>query len=251
MIPIKTKAEVERMRESGKRLAWVLAQTLKKIKPGVSLKELDSLAESLIEKQKGKPSFKMVPNYYWATCLNINEGVVHGIPDEYRIKDGDLVSLDVGIFYQGFHADMARTIRVGGGQVEDDNFLKAGKKALKEATKAAKAGNHLGHISKAIEREIRKAGFSPVKALTGHGIGRKLHEEPQILCFLEGEIKETPRLSSGMTLAIEVIYIQGKPGVVLDRDGWTVNAANGKKAGLFEDTVLVTDKGGKALTKLK
>ncbi len=251
MIPIKTKAEVERMRESGKRLAWVLAQTLKKIKPGVSLKELDSLAESLIKKQKGKPSFKMVPNYHWATCLNINEGVVHGIPDEYQVKDGDLVSVDVGIFYRGFHADMARTIKIQGNQIQDDNFLKVGKRALKEATKAAKAGNHLGHISKAIEREIRKGGFSPVKALTGHGIGKKLHEEPQIPCFLEGEIKETPRLSSRMTLAIEVIYIQGKPGVVLDRDGWTVNAANGEKAGLFEDTVLVTDKGGKALTKLE
>jgi methionyl aminopeptidase len=251
MIPIKTMAEAERMREGGQRLAWVLTQTLKRIKPGVSLKELDGLAESLIEKQKGKPSFKMVPNYHWATCLNINEGVVHGIPGKYQIKDGDLVSLDVGIFYQGFHTDMARTVKIQSGQIQDNNFLKAGKRALKEATKAARAGNRLGHISKAIEREIRKAGFSPVKALTGHGVGKRLHEEPQIPCFLEGEIKETPQLSSGMTLAIEVIYIQGKPGVVLNRDGWTVTAAKGKQAGLFEDTVLVTVKGGEALTKLK
>jgi methionyl aminopeptidase len=254
MIPIKTKDEIKRMREGGKRLAWVLDLTLKRVKPGVSLKELDQLAESLIEKQKGKPSFKMVPNYHWATCININEGVVHGIPGSYQLKDGDLISLDVGIFYQGFHTDMARTVRLqdsGFGRVQDDNFLKAGKKALKEATKAARTSNHLGRISEAIEREIRKAGFSPVKALTGHGVGKKLHEEPQIPCFLEGEIKETPRLSSGMTLAIEVIYIQGESGVVLDQDGWTVNAANGKRAGLFEDTVLVTDKGGKVLTKLK
>lgn len=251
MIPIKTQAEIDRMREGGRRLAWVLEETLKAVRPGVSLKKLDQLAESLIEKQKGKPSFKMVKNYHWATCINVNEGVVHGIPGDYRLKKGDFVSLDIGLFYKGRHADMARTIRVGDGKRETDknNFLKAGAQALVEAIKVAKEGNQLGHISRAIEGEIKKAGFNPVKALTGHGVGKKLHEEPQIPCYLEGKIEKTPRLFSGMVLAIEVIYTQGKTDIVLDADGWTVKTADNKLAGLFEDTVLVLSKSGEALTR--
>lgn len=247
MIPIKTRGEIERMREGGRKLAGVLDQVLRAVKPGVTLKELNQLAGSLIEKRGGKPSFKMVKGYNWATCININQGVVHGVPGNYRLRNGDLVSIDIGMFYKGLHTDIARTIPV---QTKNDIFLKTGEKALKKAIKATKPGNRVGHISKAIEKEIKKAGFSPVKALTGHGVGKKLHEDPRIPCFLKGKIERTSELAPGMTLAIEVIYTQGKPDVVLASDGWTVKTADRSPAGLFEDTIVVTAKGGRVLTKL-
>jgi len=259
MIPIKSAKEIEIMREGGKRLARVLEQTLKEIKPGVSLRDLDQLAESLIEKNKGKPSFKMVEGYDWATCINVNQGVVHGIPGNYRLKKDDLVSLDLGMFYKGLHTDAARTIRVKdlpagkAGQESrrvKDKFLTAGRGALGAAIKATKPGNRVGHISAAIEKEIIKARLIPIKALTGHGIGKKLHEPPQIPCFLRGKIEETPKLKPGMTLAIEVIYTQGKPGVVLKNDSWTVETADNQLAGLFEDTIAETTKRALNLTKL-
>ncbi len=255
MIPIKTKDEIKRMKEGGKRLAWVMAKALGQVKSGVRLSKLDKLAESLIEKQKGKPSFKMVKNYHWATCINVNQGVVHGIPNEYRLKKGDLVSLDMGFFYKGLHTDAAKTVLVGKNLpnretivVSIGRFLETGEKALKEAVKAVRPGNRVGHISQAIQEAIKKSGFNSIKALTGHGVGKKLHEEPQIPCYLEGAIEKTPNLEAGMTLAIEIIYTQGKPDVVLDPDGWTVRTADGKPAGLFEETVSVTDRGGEVLT---
>jgi len=255
MIPIKSAKEIEIMREGGKRLARVFDQVLDAIKPGVSLKKLDQLAESLIEKEGGKPSFKMVKGYNWATCINVNQGVVHGIPGNYRLKDGDVISVDIGMFYKGLHTDMARTLRVRtkkqkNGKTKNGVFLRAGKKALKEAIKATKPGNRVGHISAAIEKETRKARWTPIKALTGHGVGKKLHEEPQIPCFLRGEIKDTSLLKPGMTLAIEVIYTQGKPDIALREDGWTVETADGQLAALFEDTIAVTDKGPLNLTRL-
>jgi len=251
VIPIKTKEEIKKMREGGRRLAWVMDKVLKQVKSGVRLIELDKLAESLIEKQKGKLSFKMVRNYHWTTCININQGIVHGIPDDYRIRTNDVVSVDIGMFYHGLHTDMARTIRVKERERKrkEDKFLLAGTRALGRAIKAARAGNRLGHVSQAIEKEIRKSGLSPVKVLTGHGVGKKLHEEPQIPCYLEQKIGVTPKLVLGMTLAIEVIYTRGRPDIVLEPDGWTVKTADGSLAGLFEDTVVVTDEGGEVLTK--
>lgn len=246
MIPLKSAKEIKIMREGGKRLAWVFKQL--KIKPGMSLKEIDSLVEKLIEKQKGKPSFKTVEGYFWATCLNINQGVVHGVPTNYRLKKGDMLSIDIGIFYKGFHTDKAETIRVGR-KNQNEKFLKTGRRALSKAVDAAQPGNRVGHISQAIEKEIEKYGFQPIRALVGHGVGKKLHESPQIPCFLKGEITETEKLKPGMVLAIEVIYTQRKHKVVVNDDGWTVETADGKSAGLFEDTVAVTKKGPLVLTR--
>jgi len=255
MIPIKTEKEIKIMKEGGQKLALVFAEVVKRIKPGVSLKKLDDLAEELIIKQGGFPSFKTVKGYHWTTCININEGVVHGIPNDYQIKEGDLVSLDMGMLYKGFHTDMARTLCVrmqnSKCKSQDEKFLEAGREALKAAIKAAKAGNRVGHISAAIEKVIRKAGFSPVEDLTGHGVGKKLHEDPQIPCFLAQPINKTPVLQPGMTLAIEVIYTWGKPDLVLAEDGWTIKTADGKPAGLFENTVLITKKEPVILTDLE
>lgn len=255
MIPIKTEKEIKIMKEGGQKLALVFAEVVKRIKPGVALKKLDDLAGELIIKQGGFPSFKTVKGYHWTTCININEGVVHGIPNDYQIKEGDLVSLDMGMLYKGFHTDMARTLCVrmqnSKCKSQDEKFLEAGREALKAAIKAAKAGNRVGHISAAIEKVIRKAGFSPVEDLTGHGVGKKLHEDPQIPCFLAQPINKTPVLQPGMTLAIEVIYTWGKPDLVLAEDGWTIKTADGKPAGLFENTVLITKKEPVILTDLE
>ena len=245
-----------RVKEGGKRLSWVLDQILKEVKPQVALWQLDKLAENLIKKQGGQPSFKMVPGYRWTTCININEGVVHGIPGEYRLQENDLVSIDMGMFYPpagGFHTDMARTIRVKeqeSRRVKSDEFLEVGEKALEKAIKAAKAGNRVGHISQAMEEVIRKAGFSPIEVLTGHGIGEKLHEEPQIPCLLSEKLEKTPLLENGMVLAVEVIYAQGEPEVVLNHDGWTIKTADGKLAGLFEDTIVIDKDKPLVLTQL-
>lgn len=250
MIPIKTDKEIEIMREGGKRLAWVCKQVLREVKPGVKLAELDLFAEALIKKQDGLPSFKTVKNYRWATCINLNQGVVHGIPDETRIKVGDLASLDLGMLYQGFHTDMARTVRIKNSEfrIKNSEFLEVGKKALKAAIQKARPGNRVGDISAAIEREIRQAGFRPVKTLTGHGIGRQLHEQPPIPCFFKGKVNKTPRLRQGMTLAIEVIYVQGNPDLIIKNDNWTMETADGSLAGLMEDTIAVTAKGPLVIT---
>ncbi|MFZ5365671.1 MAG: type I methionyl aminopeptidase [Patescibacteria group bacterium] len=254
MIPLKSKKEIEIMVEGGKRLRQVLEHVLKNLKPGITTLQLDKQAEEKILAFGGKPSFKMVPGYAWATCITVNEEVVHGIPGERKIKEGDVVGVDMGMYYKGFHTDMAETIKIKNEKLkikneETERFLETGRKALEEAIKMAKAGNYLGQISKTIEGEIKKAGFSPVRALTGHGIGRILHEEPQIPCFLEGRVEKTPKLKKGMTLAIEVIYNLGLPEVVLTSDGWTIKTKDGKISGLFEETVAVTANDPLVLTK--
>ncbi len=232
------------MKEGVKRLRRTLRRVLNKAKPGIRLSQLDKLAESLIEKQKGLPSFKMVPGYKWATCININQGVVHGIPDNYRLKENDVISIDMGMKFGGLNVDEAWTVLVNSEQSTVNSqkikeFLAAGVKALKEAIKVAKAGNRVGHISLAIEKEIKKSGFSPIQALTGHGVGRKLHEEPKIPCYLQEKIVVTPLLKPGMTLAIEVIYSKGRPELILKNDDWTLETADGSLAALFEKTVFV------------
>lgn len=260
MIPIKTSQEIEKMREGGKILAKILEEIKKEVKSGITTLELDKRAEELIKKAGGKPSFKMVPKYRWSTCVCVNEVVVHGVPGDYELKEGDILGVDIGLFYKGFHTDMAWTLRVqtqnsrfAVGQAklktQNDKFLEVGKKALDEAIKMSKVGNRVGHISKAIQDTIEVAGFSPVRALVGHGIGKILHEEPQIPCFLRGKLSKTPKLKAGMTLAIEIIYNQGLPEVeYLNDDGWTIKTADGKLSGLFEHTVAVLEGGPEILT---
>ena len=241
MIPLKTKSEIEMMKEGGQRLAEVMKEILSEVKPGRALFQINQKIEELILKKGGQPSFKMVPDYHWASCLNVNQGVVHGVPGDYRLKENDFLSLDIGLFFKGFHTDMSRTIKVSAGKNkgQSDEFLKVGERALKKAIEAARVGHHVGHLSQAMEKEIRKAGFSPIEVLTGHGVGRKLHEAPPIPCLLWGPLKSTPKLQAGMTLAVEVIYAQGSPEVVLASDNWTIETADGQLAGLFEETIVI------------
>jgi len=246
-IPLKSDQEIATMRLGGRKLASVMAQLLEKTKPGVTTAELDQTADRLIKKAGGKPSFKMVKNYHWATCININDGVVHGIPNDYRIKPDDLVSLDVGIYYQGFHTDMAWSVYLGNNP-DKRQFLRSGETTLNRAIAAARPGSRLGSISKAIESSLRKTGLNPVVELTGHGVGRSLHEEPMIPGWLKRKISSTPLLQPGMVLAIEIIYTQGQPRISLSSDGWTFTTHDHSLAGLFEKTIAVTPTGPLLIT---
>lgn len=239
------------MQEGGRRLAKVFLAVLPQIKPGATLTYINHLVEEEITKAGGELSFKMVAGYRWASCINLNQGVVHGVPKDRKVKEDDLVSLDAGFFYRGFHTDRAETIIAGQKKTKEKiKLVEAGKEALKQAIIQAKPANRVGHISRAIETSLTGAGFNPVRSLIGHGIGKKLHQEPAIPCYLEGKIEETPELLVGMNLAIEVIYTAGNPDLVELEDGWTIETADGKIAGLFEETVAVTGKGPQVLTEL-
>jgi len=249
MIPLKTKKQQVIMRSGGKKLARVMKQVLGGVEPGVRLEDLERAAEKLVKKAGGRPSFKMVPGFSWASCLNLNEGVVHGVPSKRKIKKGDLLSVDLGFFYQGHHTDMARSLLVGGGQSRDkERFLLIGKQVLAQVIRVAKSGNRIGHLSMVVESGLRKEGLFPVRDLTGHGIGKELHQEPSIPCFLGQPIEKTPLIKPGMTLAIEVIYTQKQAQLEIEEDGWTVKTTNGVLAGLFEDTILVTANEAEVLT---
>lgn len=246
MIPLKTPQEIEIMRAGGRKLRQVLEKVLSVVKPGITTAQLDKIAEAEILRLGGQPSFKKVPGYSWSSCLTINEEVVHGIPGGKKIQSGDTLGVDVGIYFKGFHTDLATTIEVGG---RETKFLAAGRKALETAIRKAKVGNYVGDISLAIQQTLKEVGYSPVEVLTGHGVGKALHEEPAIPCFLRNSREKTPQLKAGMTLAIEVIYNQGSSEVLLAEDGWTIVTKDGKISGLFEETVAVTGSGPLILTR--
>lgn len=249
MISIKSPKEMETMKEGGKKLGGIKRELQKLIKPGIKPSEVDKKAEELIKKAGGEPSFKMVDGYSWATCINVNEGVVHGIPGGKAFKEGDLVSVDVGMFYKGFHTDTSFTVGVGKIDEEKKKFLEIGRKALSEAIKEVRPGRRVAHISRAMQNVLEKEGYSSVRSLTGHGIGEGLHEMPQIPCFWEGDIRNSERLREGMALAVESIYALGSPNLVLSsEDNWTIATRDGKISGLFEDTVLVTAQGPLVIT---
>lgn len=236
------------MRQGGNILAEARRTLVYAVKPGITLAELDLLAETLISKAGAAPSFKMVPGYQHATCITVNEGVVHGIPNGRKIKEGDVVSIDIGVFYKGFHTDAATTLVAGKVSGSDRKFLTIGRKALEKAIAQARAGNRVGHISRAIQETVESKGYCCIRSLTGHGVGTSLHESPMIPCFQNGAIKDTQALVSGQTLAIEIIYTQGSHEVVTADDGWTVLMKDKMKSGLFEETVLVTDNEPEVLT---
>ena len=248
---IKTEAEIEVMRQGGEKLARIRESLREKVREGVNAWEVEELAGRLIKKEGAEASFKMIKGYSWATCVNINEGLVHGIPKKDVVfKKGDVVSVDLGIYYNGFHTDTSFTKAINP-DAKIANFLQTGKVAIRKAIDSAHPGNFVYDISEAIETPIKKAGFSPIRALVGHGVGRALHEEPQIPCFVPGVKGSSPKLLAGAVLAIEVMYCLGRPDVVLNNDGWTISTADGKMSALFEDTVAVTNKGPIVLTTLE
>lgn len=261
MTLVKTAAEIGILKICGRKLAEIRQRVLDDIKPGAVPLQIDNLANKLIQEAGGRPSFMTVKDYKWATCINVNDEVVHGIPRDKPLTEGDVVGIDVGLFYKGFHTDTSWTKVVGGqktengGQISEDKrrierFLEIGEEALKKAIDQAKVGNRVGHISKAIQDTIEEAGYSVVRSLVGHGIGKKLHEPPQIPGVLTRKIEDTSALQQDMVLAIEVIYNMGKPEITYkNNDGWTLATLDGSISGLFEETVAVTAKGPIVLTR--
>ncbi len=259
MIDIKNKKEISLMGEGGRILAKVLNELLQNIKPGVSELELDRLAEKLIKRYEAEPGFKKVPGYNYSICVSTNNVVVHGVPTNYKFKEADVVGVDCGVFYKGFHTDAAETLRVSTINKQQltnnkkdriDKFLETGKEALNEAIKVAKPGNRVGHISKTIQEIVEGAGYSVVKSLVGHGVGRDLHEEPEVPGYLNEKIEKTPILKEGMTLAIEVIYNMESENVMYKgEDNWTIATETGGLSGLFERTIAITKGGPLILTK--
>ena len=253
MIDYKTDEEIEIMRKGGIILSEVMDLLLRTAKVGVSMAELDRLAESEIEKRGAEPSFKKVPGYKWSICACINEIVVHGIPGNYKIRAGDAVGIDCGVYYEGFHTDVSWTIRVGHGSNDKaiDRFLEVGEKALRNALRQVRTGNYIFDVSRAIQTEVEGANFSVVKSLIGHGVGRSLHEEPEIPGVARGKRRESIPIKQGMVLAIEVIYNMGGSDVIYKgNDGWTIKTKDDKISGLFEATVGVSNHGVLLLTKI-
>lgn len=257
MIKPKSERELELMRESGKIAALALKAALDVVNAGISGLEIDKVAEKEIYKLGGDLSYKSVPGYKWASCITINEQVVHGIPTDRKIKEGDLVSIDLASVFKGWHTDCAWTVLIRGQKTDSrrqiaedrrqkERFLEVGKEALWLGIKEAVEGNTVGDIGAAIQGKVEGEGYHVVRSLVGHGVGKSLHEEPEIPGF--GKKGAGITLRKGMTLAIEVIYAMGTQDVVLEEDGWTYSSADGSLAGLFEMTVIVGKKEAKVLT---
>jgi methionyl aminopeptidase len=253
-IDIKSHEEIEIMRQGGQKLAQVKQALVDAVKPGITTGQLDRLADRMINELGGEPAFKLVHGYKHATCISVNEEVVHGIPGNRKLEAGDVVALDVGMVYKGWNTDTSTTIEVKAKGKEQKSkvtkFLEVGRATLKKAIAQARPGKRIADISRTIEEGLLKAGYSPVKALTGHGIGRKLHEEPAIPCFVVGRTELSPKIEVGMALAIEIMYNEGGSEVVYKNDdGWTIATADGKMSGLFEETVAITNNGPVVLTQ--
>lgn len=246
MSNLKTKEEIAIMRQAGRISALAMAEVSKTIKPGITTLELDRLVEKIFREKGAEPAFKKVEDYQYTICTTPNDWVVHGLPSNYSLQEGDIVGVDLGALYQGYNSDMAQTFRVGKVSREADNFLATGEKALHEAIKQAKVGNRIGDISSTIQLIVEGAGYSVVKELVGHGVGRQLHEDPMVPG--RGKAGTGEKLTEGLVIAIEIIYNFGKGGVVLLDDGWTIASADHSLAGLFERTVAITDKGPVVLT---
>ena len=242
----KTDKELELMKISGSICAEALKKVLESVKVGITTRELDQIAREAIEKRQASSSFTTVEDYQHTICTTLNDQVVHGIPSIRQLRDGDILGIDIGALYKGFHSDMAISVPVG--QVADNikSFLTVGKKTLEKAITMAKVGNRIGDISATIQEGIESAGFSIVKSLTGHGVGRQLHEEPFIPGF--GKKGTGPRILENMVLAIEVIYTQGSDQVKLEKDGWTISSVDGSLGGLFEQTVAIAKNGPIVIT---
>jgi len=239
MIVVKNEQEIEAMRVSGTLAAEVLERVAKWIRPGLTTREIDNFAASLIAERSAKSAFLGYRNYPGNLCISVNDQVVHGLPNERRVQFGDIVSLDVGVIYRGFIGDTATTVPVGGCNLLAQKLMDVTERALYEGIAQARAGNRVVDISRAVQKYVESHGFSIVREFVGHGVGRTMHEEPQVPNFVDD--KKSPKLRPGMTLAIEPMVNAGKAAVELLSDGWTVVTKDGLPSAHFEHTVLITD----------
>ena len=239
MIAIKNERELESMRRACRITAAARALAGEMVRPGVSTKEIDKAVHDYIVAQGAKPSFLNYHGFPASTCISVNSTIIHGIPGGYVLKEGDIVSVDVGALYEGFHGDCAATFACGVISTEAQRLIDVTRDSFYEGIRMAKKGNRVSDISHAIQTYVESNGFSVVRSFVGHGVGRQLHEEPEVPNF--GAPGRGPRLLKGMTLAIEPMVNQGTYDVRILKDGWTTVTADGKLSAHYENTVLITD----------
>ena len=239
MITIKNERELESMRQACRITAEARALAGKMVKPGVSTKAIDQAVHDFIVSQGAKPSFLNYNGFPASACISVNSCVIHGIPGGYILKDGDIVSIDVGAYYKGFHGDCAATYPCGAISTEAQKLIDVTKQSFFEGMRFATKGKRVHDISHAIQTYVESNGFSVVRSFVGHGVGRQLHEEPEVPNF--GNPGRGPRLLPGMTIAVEPMVNVGTHEVRILKDGWTVLTADGKLSAHYENTVLITD----------
>jgi methionyl aminopeptidase len=246
MIIRKSQREIDTMARAGKVVADTLALLRESIRPGVTTGELDRIAEEYIRGRGGEPTFKGYRGYPAAICASPNAMVVHGIPGGYTLQEGDVLSIDVGVTLEGFVADSAWTYPVGEISAEAERLLEVCERALHAGIEQVRVDNEIGDISEAVQRVTEEAGFSVIRSLVGHGVGRSMHEDPQVPNFVSSY--RGPKLRDGMTLAIEPMITAGGPEIVLHDDEWSISTEDGSLAAHFEHTVAVTPEGPRVLT---
>ncbi|MBA3842259.1 MAG: type I methionyl aminopeptidase [Actinobacteria bacterium] len=246
MIIRKSQQEIETMARAGRVVADTLALLGEHIGPGITTQALDALAEEYIHSQGGEPTFKGYKGYPAATCLSPNGMVVHGIPGKDPLVDGDILSVDVGVTLDGFVADSAWTYAVGAIDAEAQRLLEVCQSALEAGIEQARAGNTISDISRAVQTVTEAAGFSVIRSLVGHGVGRSMHEDPQVPNFVSSY--RGPELKEGMTIAIEPMITVGSPEVYIHDDEWSISTTDSSLAAHFEHTVAVTEAGPRILT---
>ncbi len=245
-ITLKSRDELEVMAEAGRLLTEVLAEVEAAVRPGVTTRELDRIARKAIAKRGAKPAFLGYHGFPAVICASKNDVVVHGIPDEEPLKEGDLLSIDIGLFYKGYAADMARTYPIGAVSAEAERLVRVTEEAFWKALDAAQVGNRVGDVAAAVQAHVEAAGFWVVREFVGHGIGARFHEDPQVPNY--GRPGTGPKLRPGMVLAIEpMVTLHPAPVVVLE-DGWTATAGRGNLAAHYENTVAITEDGPRLLT---
>ena len=248
MIKLKSKEEIQIMREAGKIVADTHELLKSAIIPGVSTLELDTIAEENIRKYNAVPSFKGYGGFKGSICASINNEVVHGIPGNKIVKEGDIISIDIGACYKGYHGDSAKTHAVGVISEENRKLIEVTRQSFYEGIKFAKIGYRLSDISHAIQTHVEKSGFSVVRDLVGHGVGTHLHEPPNVPNY--GKPGKGPKLKAGMVLAIEPMVNMGKFNVKCLSDGWTIVTQDGSLAAHYENTILITENEPEVLTIL-
>jgi methionyl aminopeptidase len=247
MIIRKSAAEIETMARAGAVVAETLALLEEQVQPGIPTAELDAIAEEHIRSRGGEPTFKGYKGYPAATCLSPNAMVVHGIPAKVKLRDGDILSVDVGVTLEGFVADSAWTFAVGRISADAQRLLDTCRAALEAGIAEARVGNKVGDISRAVQTVTEQAGFGIIRSLVGHGVGRSMHEDPQIPNFVSSYAG--PELREGMTIAIEPMITAGEPDVYIHDDEWSISTSDGSLAAHFEHTVAVTAAGPRILTE--
>lgn len=239
MIIVKTRREIEIMKKAGKIVAESLDLAGRSVKPGMTTNEIDSIVEEYIKSKGALPAFKGYQGFPASICASINEEIVHGIPSSRKIKEGDIISIDIGSYIEGYYGDAARTFCVGKVDDEKEKLVNITKESFYEGIKYAREGYRLSDISHAIQSYVESAGFSVVRDYVGHGIGRDMHEDPQIPNF--GKPNKGPRLQKGMVLAIEPMVNAGSYHVRLMQNNWTVVTYDGKPSAHYENSIVITD----------